>query len=331
MMNYEEFKAVVAEQFQNHMPERFADYKVYIRPVEKINHRMDALQLIPPDGEKIIAGAIEYVDVMYQKYLETGSLQGVMISTAQHMEAVYRELPQSIDALHPDIFDSRVILMLINTEQNKDLLKTIPHREFCDLSIVYRFVANMDSNGISSGFINNEIAKEKGLSEQELYDAAIVNTPKIFPPVIKTIDEVVREITGDSIPEEIRDLVFAEITPEKQMYVISNDMQLYGAACLLYENELHKLAERVGCNLYIIPSSIHDLIAIPAVSGNEEELAEMVAEVNREHVKLEERLSNQVYHYDKNLRKVTLVTDTPYKRLDDMHVTFPSGIEARSR
>jgi len=30
----------------------------------------------------------------------------------------------------------------------------------------------------------------------------------------------------------------------------------------------------------------------------------------------EERLSNQVYHYDKDLRKLTLATDTPNERLD---------------
>ena len=31
---------------------------------------------------------------------------------------------------------------------------------------------------------------------------------------------------------------------------------------------------------------------------------------------MDERLSNQVYHYDKDLRKLTLATDTPNKRLD---------------
>lgn len=33
-------------------------------------------------------------------------------------------------------------------------------------------------------------------------------------------------------------------------------------------------------------------------------------------VELAERLSNQVYHYDKDLRKLDLATDTPNKRLD---------------
>jgi hypothetical protein len=35
-------------------------------------------------------------------------------------------------------------------------------------------------------------------------------------------------------------------------------------------------------------------------------------------VSLEERLSNQVYHYDKDLKKISLATDTQNKRLDGM-------------
>ena len=42
----------------------------------------------------------------------------------------------------------------------------------------------------------------------------------------------------------------------------------------------------------------------------------MVVDINMKAVSLYERLSNQVYHYDKDLRKLTLATDTPNKRLD---------------
>lgn len=33
-------------------------------------------------------------------------------------------------------------------------------------------------------------------------------------------------------------------------------------------------------------------------------------------VDLEERLSDQVYHYDKDLKKLSIATDIPNKRLD---------------
>ena len=39
--------------------------------------------------------------------------------------------------------------------------------------------------------------------------------------------------------------------------------------------------------------------------GNPNELAAMVAEINMDQVALDERLSNQVYHYDKELRTIS--------------------------
>ena len=107
-----------------------------------------------------------------------------------------------------------------------------------------------------------------------------------------------------------------EQEPERTMWVISNERGTCGAASMLYEDKLHRLAESVGTDLYILPSSVHEVIAVSAEMGGPEELARMVAEINMDQVELGERLSNQVYRYDKDLRKVTLATDTPNKRLD---------------
>lgn len=102
------------------------------------------------------------------------------------------------------------------------------------------------------------------------------------------------------------------------MYVISNDRGINGAISMLYEDQLHTLAEQLGTDLYILPSSIHETIAVSVELGEPEELAQMVAEINMDQVALHERLSNQVYHYDKDLRVLTMATDTPNKRLDGM-------------
>ena len=43
------------------------------------------------------------------------------------------------------------------------------------------------------------------------------------------------------------------------------------------------------------------------------------------------RLSNQVYHYDKDLRKLTLATDTPNKRLDGIVAEPPLVYDAKEK
>ena len=52
--------------------------------------------------------------------------------------------------------------------------------------------------------------------------------------------------------------------------------------------------------------------------GSPDDLAEMVYEINMEQVDIDDRLSNQVYHYDKDLRTLRLATDTINKSLDDV-------------
>ena len=60
-------------------------------------------------------------------------------------------------------------------------------------------------------------------------------------------------------------------------------------------------------------------------------LAQMVVEVNMHEGSLDERLSNQVYHYDKDLRKLTLATDTPNKRLDGIVAEPPLVYDAKEK
>ena len=90
-----------------------------------------------------------------------------------------------------------------------------------------------------------------------------------------------------------------EVPPEQTLWIISNNRGIDGAVSMLYENELHELAENLESDLYILPSSVHEVLAVSTELTEPEELAQMVAEVNMQKVALEERLSNQVYHYDK--------------------------------
>ena len=107
--------------------------------------------------------------------------------------------------------------------------------------------------------------------------------------------------------------------------------KLFGAASMLYEEPIHELAEQVGGDLYILPSSVHEVIAVPADFGSPEELAEMVYEINMEQVDINDRLSNQVYHYDRDLRTLRLATDTINKSLDDVDLGARENTERGGR
>lgn len=80
-----------------------------------------------------------------------------------------------------------------------------------------------------------------------------------------------------------------------------------------------------------MPSSIHEVIAVSADFGSPDELAEMVYEINMDQVDINDRLSNQVYCYDKDLRTLRLATDTINKSLDDVDRGAISSPEREGR
>lgn len=314
MMDYEIFREVVKESFLSYMPESYQDMEVRVAPVDKVNRKLDGLSLLAKNEETMISPTL-YIDDMYVKYLKTEDLQATLRDAAEAMDGAFREA--AIPPLDISTARDNIIFQLVNTMQNEDMLKNLPHREFQDLSIIYRWVVDVEQKGLSSVVINNHVAELLGMGEEQLFKAAAENTRRILPPVVQSMNEVMRDmLVADGMPEELADLMIGEQEPENIMWVISNERKIEGAASMLYEDKLHKLAESVGTDLYILPSSVHEVIAVSVEMGEPEELAQMVSEINMDQVDISERLSNQVYHYDKDLRKITLATDTPNKRLD---------------
>ena len=94
---------------------------------------------------------------------------------------------------------------------------------------------------------------------------------------------------------------------DSDMYVLTNESKLNGAACILYENVLYDFAQKLGADLYILPSSVHEVILLPKLSMFEkDELVNMVKEVNTEGVAADEVLSDHVYEYNRTERLITM-------------------------
>ncbi len=312
MMTYEIFKEVVTEKFKDYLPPKYQNMDMTVAPVQKVNRTLDGISLTGETEGMLIAPTI-YINDMYEHYMACGDLQQVLQTAAVGMDRVFQQTSQyQIDLAN---VKDRIVFQLINTEQNRDMLANMPHREFQDLSIIYRWVVKVGAEGIQSAKVDNKLAEGLGFSEEQLFSLAAENTRKILPPHVFSINEMLQDMG----------MMFGVARPEETMWIITNDKGIDGAASMLYEDKLHALAQEIGTDLYILPSSVHEVIAVSTGMGEPEELAQMVSEINMDQVALSERLSNQVYHYDKDLRKLTLATDTPNKRLDGIVSDTPGN------
>lgn len=321
MMDYEIFKAVVKEKFLGYLPPKYRDAAVEIRPVQRVNHTMDSLTVYK-SGDAWIFPNI-YVDDMYKHYQSCEDLESVLL----HWAGQYTKMLGSVKGYEPDLnlehFKDNVVMCLVNTEQNRELLAGVPNRGFHDLSVIYRWVVSNAPNEAGSVLVTDSVAAIAGMTEEELFQHASQNTRRISPVSIMSLQELICDLL--SLPPEMAGTFPQEESPVVDMWVITNANKNNGAVSMLYEENLHQLAEKVGDDLIILPSSIHEVIAIPAgqAEGEVAELAEMVHDVNMGAVDLEERLSNSVYQYDRNTRKVTLAAESPEKRLDSSEMELP--------
>lgn len=129
-----------------------------------------------------------------------------------------------------------------------------------------------------------------GLSEEA--------TVRITPQLIEMWKE--QGVTDDmilyhclhNVEDDIKIWTLAEDV-DRKMLVITNHQKCFGAISLLFcEDELH---EKLGDDIIIIPSSVHEVIAVPAMAEFTEQLDSFIKKTNKELVEKPEILSNHYY------------------------------------
>ena len=309
MMNYESFKNEVEKTFKDYLPEHFQEMELEVIPVNKVNGIKDGLIMTGnfQKGKKV--SPTLYINDMYEAYAQTGDFEKVMLTAAERMVSGFEHISKTMKIDLENAKDN-IVFQVVNTAWNEEMLQKIPHREFLDLSIIYRLVISVDDEGVMSTVVHNNLAQELGMKEQELFGCAAKNTCRIFPPSIGRMDEFVKEGLIDSgMSREEADML-SETMPENDMlYVITNTQKLNGACSILYENNIHELAMKLGTDLYILPSSIHECIVLPANIIGVHEAASVLEAANISEVSVEERLSDRVYYYNKDTRILALAIE----------------------
>jgi len=195
---------------------------------------------------------------------------------------------------------NHIAYKLVNYEKNKELLKKIPHRKFLDMAIVYYYLLDTGAGEMENAtiLIYNNHLENWGVSAEELDRIAAENTPLLLKEDLRNILEVLEGLLHQERMDEEEDGDYG-------MYVLSNRSKIFGAAAILYSDVLKSFASKVDSDLYIIPSSVHEVILVPKKSGMSwEPLLQMVKEVNATQVEDVEILADNLYYYSREKDEV---------------------------
>ena len=306
-MEYEVFVSIIAEAIEKYLPDEWVNAGISVVTNEKVNCKKTGILFNRTDKNY---SPTVYMEEYFERFQSGWSMEEVIEDMGRLLVQLDNDEIHSVKPSEIFKEKDKIFFELINTKENEELLKKLPHRSFLDLSIVYRWLISNNERGMASVQIGDDMAKYYGLTEENLYQLAMKNTKELFPIVVKPMAQIVRELSGQK--EEDKDEMFV-VDQAVTMHVVSNNIRSFGANVMLYPEEIEKLAEALDEDLYLLPSSRQEVVAIPKRVEDLGTLSDMLYEINMTQVPLEEMLSHQIYQLDRGAREVTLATNLPYR------------------
>lgn len=262
---------------------------------------MDGLVIM--EKGKDIAPTI-YLDSFYELYTNGENIKNII----RQIEVIYEQNRNNVTfdvniLKHFDTIKDKIVYKVVNYRSNEKLLEQVPHKRILDLAVVFYCLLDNEYGRSATALIYNNNLKNWNVTIDDVYKAALKNTPDLLHSKISSMAALFEKcgVNVDGEEVDLKDYVPSD------MYVLTNESKLNGAACILYENVLYDFAQKLGANLYILPSSVHEVILLPKLSMFEkDELVNMVKEVNTEGVAADEVLSDYVYEYNRTERLITM-------------------------
>lgn len=234
------------------------------------------------DGGQEVSPVI-YLDTIYDR-LDHEEMDSIVESVCDILLNGGKAIDKCdvLDKLTHEGFIDNLTFRLINKAMNTKYLENKVYRNFLDLAIIYQVCV---SAGDDKGrvVVTKELAEKMEYSEEELFDIAMTNTPRLYPAkdssMLEALEGILPFDDADDIPDPFR--------------VLSNEEKIYGASVLLYPGLVDKLYKKYG-EKYVIPSSLHEVLLVEH-DADPQNYLEMVKDVNRTVVDSEDILSDSVY------------------------------------
>ena len=199
--------------------------------------------------------------------------------------------------LDPEFIYKHVVTRVIaNNDVNKQMLdeKDTYYIEYLDMFAYFFVTLDNFDEGIA-GFNLSSKTVSGILDIYELYDNAKLNTIKTI--TVRSMAEVLSEMMGIEVP----------IFDDNALKIVTNKEGIGGASIIAFPEVLLNMLDNQ--DYYILPSSIHEILVMPAVYvADPKDLQAMVTEVNATQVKPQDKLTDSVYFLDCEKCKVSLIS-----------------------
>ncbi len=288
-MNFDEFLEAAKKAVQDRLP----GAQVNIQSVEKLQGESYTGIAVRP--EDAAASVTFNVSSAYEKVQENPArLDSVLNKIAEDAERVSATIP-TFDTQGLTEYESaknHLVMQVVPVAPNQEMLENVPHKTIEDIAVVYRI--DVDARDGSSGtvLVTNKMMEQFGITPEQLHQDAVISQMEHDPPTLKNMSEMMAEMSGGMFE-----------VPESPMWVATVQGGVNGASVVQLPEFMDQVAEKLGGDFFVLPSSIHECLFIRDDGQFERSaLEDMVQSVNATEVSEADFLSDSVYHYDSESR-----------------------------
>ena len=248
-----------------------------------------------------------YMDGYYNDYKNGRPMVEILAEVERTYNTYKVELDFDVNSITDfNHVQDKICYKLVNRDKNKELLSDAPYLPFHDLAVIFYVVVSEDRVGTGTVTVHDNLMEMWGNPDiKELYRIAKNNTQRIYKGRVSNMMEIMGEIishSADNVDPDVVDAFFEMDSVYEDnmmpMFVATNIKKVNGAGVILYDGLLRTFAEKIGGDFYILPSSVHEVIFVPANGDMDARyLIQMVKEVNATEVSPDEVLSDNVYMY----------------------------------
>lgn len=244
------------------------------------------------ENEKEEVTPVIYVEPFFYAYKDGESLESLAEKIADALKRPIPDILQKKSFLNRDYILSHTVFRLISKKENESALSELLHRDFLDLAVTYGILLDTGDEGRGIMSIPKELAATCGITETEIHEAALQNAEKL----------------SGSVCQPIENFINCPHREEPLLYVMTNRHGFFGASTMIYSEKIRELADRWESDVFIIPSSIHEIILVRNTGEwDPETIVNMISEVNNQHVQKSEVLSDRLYVYVRENKEYQVV------------------------
>lgn len=295
--NYDEFKNFILNELTDFLPKDYMRKRMMITDTINTNGiEREVIAFIRPLNVEEKVTAIE-ISELYKIYKNSDF--NTMIKKINNMI----NFVQNDDISKDDIL--KKIKMRICKKGKCQLdINNMPHRDIFDLSLYYCIEIDKDENGSSLCPFNNEMLKDYGITEEELFRHCIKKANTTVN--IKSLEESTEELI-EKFPKPMKEFlsdihksILKMSNTDINIVIISDDTQRNGAINIVNKKVLRQVADELDSDIYIVVNDSNTLSCFSKDTYSIDELKSMNKESNiLSHIK-DTRLTDSIYLYKRD-------------------------------